>query len=171
MGDYRAIGYLASRPDWNGKILVATGTSMGGQQSFAVAGLHPKVTHMITHVASGADSNAALHGRLAGYPNWKSNNRKVMETALYFDTVNFAPGIHATSLVSMGFVDTTCPAVGLWTAFNQIKGEKEAVPLRDSPHNNLATPEQERAFKERSAVWFASLVRGDEPAILSSVAR
>jgi cephalosporin-C deacetylase-like acetyl esterase len=168
LGDYRALDYLTSRPDWNGKILVATGTSMGGQQSFAVAGLHPKVTHLVTHVAAGADSNAALHDRMAGYPNWKSSNPKVMQTALYFDTVNFASRIHATSLVSMGFVDTTCPAVGLWTAFNQIAGKKEAVPLRDSPHNNLATPEQERAFTERSAAWFASLGRGEEPTILNN---
>src|SRR5574341_291228 len=44
LGDYRAAEYLASRPDWDGKTLVLTGISMGGQQSFAVAGLYPKVT-------------------------------------------------------------------------------------------------------------------------------
>ena len=165
LGDYRALDYLASRPDWNGKILVATGTSMGGQQSFAVAGLHPKVTHLIAHVAAGADTNAARHGRAAGYPNWDSGNDRVMQTALYFDTVNFAPHIKATSLVSMGFVDTTCPAVGLWTAFNQIPGRKEAVPLVDAAHNNLATPQQQQAYTDRSAAWFAALVRGEEPPV------
>src|SRR2546430_4507476 len=39
LGDYRAAEYLASRADWNGKTLVVMGTSMGGQQGFAVAGL------------------------------------------------------------------------------------------------------------------------------------
>ena len=35
-----------------------------------------------------------------------------METARYFDTVNFAPRIKANALVAMGFVDTSCPAGG-----------------------------------------------------------
>ena len=35
LGDHRAVEYLASRPDWDGKTIVVMGTSMGGQQSFA----------------------------------------------------------------------------------------------------------------------------------------
>jgi cephalosporin-C deacetylase-like acetyl esterase len=37
LGDYRAVEYLASLPDWDGKTLVVMGTSMGGQQSLCVA--------------------------------------------------------------------------------------------------------------------------------------
>jgi cephalosporin-C deacetylase len=159
LGAYRAVDYLASRPDWNGQVMLATGTSMGGQQSFAVAGLHPKVTHMITHVPAGADSNGTRHGRNAGYPNWDHTNAKVMETALYFDIVNFAPRIRATSLVSMGFVDTVCPPVGIWIAFNQIAGPKEVVPLVDAAHNHQATAEQQRAHTDRAAEWMRALVR------------
>lgn len=165
LGDVRAMDYLASRPDWNGKVLVAMGTSMGGQQSFAVAGLHSQVTHLIVHVPAGADSNAALHGRYPGYPNWDSRNPKIMSTALYFDTVNFASRIHATCLVSMGFLDNVCPAVGVWTAFNQIPGRKEAVPLVDAAHNHQSTAEQQRPYTERSTAWLASLARGEEPAL------
>lgn len=165
LGDYRAADYLASRPDWNGKILVATGTSMGGQQSFAVSGLHPKITHMVVLVPAGADANAARHGRHEGYPNWDSHNPKVMETARYFDTVNFAPHIHAESLVSMGFIDNVCPAVGIWTAFNQIPARKEAVPLVDAAHNHQSTPEQLKPYTVRSTEWFAQLVKGEEPQV------
>src|SRR5258708_16204625 len=85
-----------------------------------------------------------------------------METALYFDTVNFASRIKATCLVSMGFVDTTAPPVGIWTAFNQIRGPKEAVPLVDAPHNNFATAEQQRPYAVRSKEWLAALVGGAE---------
>ncbi|HVU35033.1 MAG TPA: acetylxylan esterase [Opitutaceae bacterium] len=169
LGDYRALDYLAGRPDWDGRILVAAGTSMGGQQSFAVAGLHPRVTHMIVDVPAGADSNAALHGRAAGYPNWDARSPKVMSTALYFDTVNFASRIKAKCLVAMGFVDTTCPPVGVWTAFNQIAGPKEAVPMIDSPHNNFATPEEQRPYTERSAAWFAALVQDREPELRNNL--
>jgi cephalosporin-C deacetylase-like acetyl esterase len=163
LGDYRAADYLASRSEWDGKIFVANGTSMGGQQSFALSGLHPKVTHMVILVPAGADSHAVLHGRHEGYPNWNSNNPKVMETASYFDSINFASNIHATSLVSMGFIDNVCPPTGIWTAFNLIPGRKEAVPLVYAAHNHQSTPEQLKPFTDRSKEWFAKLVKGEEP--------
>jgi cephalosporin-C deacetylase-like acetyl esterase/lysophospholipase L1-like esterase len=162
LADYRAVEYLAARPDWDGKTLVVMGTSMGGQQSLSVAGLNPKITHLIVNEPAGCDSNGPLHGRAAGYPNWPSDNPKIMETALYFDAVNFASHIKATSLVAMGFVDTIAPPVGIWIAFNQIKGPKEAAPMPDSPHNNLATPAQQRPYTSRSAEWLNILVRGGQ---------
>ncbi|HEY5808516.1 MAG TPA: acetylxylan esterase, partial [Povalibacter sp.] len=128
LADYRAIEYLASRPDWNGQTLIASGTSMGGQQSLCAAGLNPKVTGLIVHVASGADANGPLHGRASGYPFWPTDdhkvwpadNPKVMATMPYVDTVNCAMNIKVPSLVSMGFIDVTSPPVGIFTAFNQI---------------------------------------------------
>ena len=162
LADYRAVDYVAGRPDWDGKTLVVMGTSMGGQQSLCVAGLHSKITHVIVNEPAGCDSNGPLHGRAAGYPNWPSDSPKVMKTALYFDAVNFASRIKATSLVAIGFVDTVTPPVGIWIAFNQIKGPKEAVPMIDSPHNHLATPEQQRPYTSRSAKWLSTLVHGGE---------
>lgn len=160
LGAYRAADYLASHPDWDGKTLLVMGTSMGGQQSLAVAGLHPRITHLIVHVPAGADSNAALHGRLGGYPFWDATKPKVMSTGLYFDTVNFASRIKAASLVSMGFIDNVCPPAGIWTAFNQIDAPKEAVPLVDAAHNHQSTPEQQRAYTDREKAWRAALLAG-----------
>jgi len=77
--DARAIDYIASRPDWDGHTIVIMGTSMGGQQSLVTAGLRPdKITAVLVNEPSGADSNGDLHGRKAGYPNWPSNDPKVM---------------------------------------------------------------------------------------------
>ena len=121
LADIRAVDYLASRPDWDGKTLVVMGTSMGGQQSLCTAGLHPKVTAMLVNVPAGADANGTAHGRKIGYPNWDVNDPKVLETAQYFDTVNCAARIKVPSLVAMGFIDTVTPPVGIWAAFNQIK--------------------------------------------------
>lgn len=160
--DYRAVDYLAKNPNWDGKTLLVMGTSMGGQQSFAVAGLHPKITHLIVNVPAGCDLNASLHGRQMGYPFFNANDPKVMETARYVDCINFASHIKATSLVAMGYVDTISPPAGVWTAFNLIKGRKEAAPMVDSPHNNLATPEQQRPYTDRSADWMNALVRGEK---------
>ncbi len=170
LGAYRAADYLTSRPDWNGEIFLVTGTSMGGQQSLALCGLHPKPTHMIVHVPAGAEANGNLFGRTAGYPNWASQNSRVAATARYFDTVNFAARIRAKSLVSMGFLDTVCPPVGIWAAFNQIPAAKEAVPLPLAAHNHQATAEQQRAFTDRDEAWRAALVRGEEPQLLALTA-
>ena len=163
LADIRAVDYLASRPDWDGRTLVVMGTSMGGQQSLCAAGLHPKVTAMLVNVPAGADANGNAHGRKIGYPFWDVNDSKVLETAAYFDTVNCAARIKAPSLVSMGFIDTVTPPVGIWAAFNQIKGPKEAAPLPESPHNHLATPEQSLPWTQRSAAWLNALVAGRPP--------
>jgi len=162
LADYRAVEYLASRPDWDGKTLIVMGTSMGGQQSICVAGLDPKITGVIVDEPSGCDMNGPLHGRASGYPNWPANNPKIMKTAEYFDAVNFASRIKVPALVAMGFVDTTAPPVGIWTAFNQMQGQKEAAPMIDSPHNHLATAAQQLPYTKRSAEWLATLVKGED---------
>jgi cephalosporin-C deacetylase-like acetyl esterase/lysophospholipase L1-like esterase len=163
LADIRAVDYLASRPDWDGKTLVVMGTSMGGQQGLCTAGLHPKVTHMLVNVPAGADVNGTAHGRRTGYPFWDPNDPRVLETAQYFDTANCAARIKVPSLVAMGFIDTVTPPVGIWAAFNQIKGPKEAAPMPESPHNHLATPEQSRPWTDRSAAWLDALVKGRPP--------
>lgn len=160
--DTRAIDYIATRPDWDGKTIVVLGTSMGGQQSLVTAGLNPdRITAVIVNEPSGADSNADLHGRHAGYPNWPSNDPKAMQTALYFDTVNFASRIKAPSLVAMGFIDTIAPPAGIWTALNQIPGPKEAVAMVESDHNNI-TPDKQGAFQERSETVLQTILQGNE---------
>ncbi len=163
LGDLRAVDYLASRPDWDGKTLVVMGTSMGGQQSLCTAGLHPKVTHMLINVPAGADANGTAHGRRIGYPNWNVDDPKVLETAQYFDTVNCAAHIKVPSLVAMGFIDTVTPPVGIWAAFNLIRAPKEAAPMIESPHNHLATPEQSKPWTDASARWLGALVAGRSP--------
>lgn len=160
--DARAIDYIASRPDWDGKTIVIMGTSMGGQQSLVTAALRAGVvTAVLVNEPSGADSNGDLHGRKAGYPNWPSSDPAVMKTALYFDTVNFAPRVKAPALVALGFIDTTAPPVGIWTAFNQLAGPKELIPMVESDHNNR-TPEKQGAWNARSKEVLGILLHGGE---------
>ncbi len=165
LGAYRAIEYLASRPDWDGKTLVVMGTSMGGQQSFAAAGLNPRVTALLVNVPAGADVTASLHGRMTSYPNWNVSRPDVLQTARYFDAANFGSRITARSLVAMGFIDEVSTPAGVWSVFNQIRGPKEAAPMIESPHNHLATPAQGRPWATRSTSWLARLVKGAEPAM------
>jgi cephalosporin-C deacetylase len=148
--DTRALDYIQSRPDWDGKTIVIMGMSMGGQQSFATAGLNPgRVTAMIVCVPAGADFRGDIHGSRRGFPNWPVDDPKVEETGRYFDAINFAPAIKAESLVALGFIDTTSPPFGVFAAFNEIGGPKEALPMPESDHNNV-TPQKQGNFYRRS---------------------
>lgn len=161
---YRAVDYLASREDWDGKTLVVMGTSMGGQQTLATAGLHPKVTALLACVPSSCDAAGPLHGRAAGFPDWArsaqtKNEPKIVETAQYFDPVNFAPRIKVPALVAMGFIDETCPPVGVWSAINQLKGPKEPLPLITSGHQDVNG--SQKPYQTRSVEWLTLLAKGE----------
>jgi len=158
--DTRALDWARTLPHWNRKTLVVTGTSMGGQQSLATAGLNPgKISAIIVNVPSGADANGELHGRKQAYPNWASSDPRVAETGLYFDTINFAPRIAAPVLMGIGFLDRTCPPAGQWTVVNQITTPKEVVAMTESDHNHI-TPEKQGAYLQRSEEVLATLLVG-----------
>ncbi len=158
--DSRALDYLLTRPDWDGKTIVLTGGSQGGQQSFALAGLRPeRITAVLVCVPAGADTNGDLHGRKSGFPNWPPDNPKSMETALYFDPVNFASRIKAPVMAGMGFIDTVSPPAGIWTALNQVPVPTEPLPLIESEHDNF-TPEKGRACPARTQQILDSLRSG-----------
>ena len=157
--DARAVDYISSRPDWDGKTLVLMGTSMGGQQSLVTAGLRPQVSAVIVNEPAGCDIGAELHGRQAGYPFWSNKDPRAMATAPYFDAVNFASRIKAPVLAAMGFIDTTCPPAGIWTALNQVPGPKEAIPMIESDHNHI-TPEKQGAWNSRSKEALDVLLHG-----------
>ena len=158
--DSRVLDYLLTRSDWDGRTIVLMGGSMGGQQSLALAGLRPeKISAVVVCVPAGADSNGDLHGRKAGYPNWPSDNPDVMKTALYFDTVNFAPRIKAPVMAGIGFIDTISPPAGIWTMLNQIHAPVEPLPMIESEHDNL-TPDKTRACSARTTEILDGLVHG-----------
>lgn len=169
LGDARAVDWLTSRDDWDGRQLVAMGTSMGGQQALCTAALEPRITAVLAHVPAGADQLGPLQGRAAGYPNWPADDPAVQRTAPYFDLVNCAARVRVPALVSMGFLDTVTPAVGIWAAFNRLRGPKEAVPLPEAAHNHQSTAEQQAAWTRRAEQWLAMLRAGQNPAAAASV--
>lgn len=163
LGAYRALEYLKTRPDWDGRTIVVTGTSMGGQQSFVAAGLDTSVTGLVVNVPAGADVTASLHGRMASYPNWNVTDPAVHRAARYFDPANFAPRITARSMVAAGFIDDVSTPAGIWAVFNGIRGPKEMVPMVAAPHNHLATKAQLEPWDRRSQQWLDALREGREP--------
>ena len=161
---YRAVEYLQSRPDWNGRTLVVMGTSQGGQQTLVTAGLQPDITAALALVPSGNDMLAPSAGRAAAFPGWYDATEgkleaAVRETSRYFDAANFAARIQAPVLLGVGLRDRVCPPATVFAASNQIASYQELIILPESGHQNVAgshEPYSDRAY----GGWLPALRRG-----------
>ncbi len=163
---YRAIEYLKTRPDWNGKTLVVMGDSQGGQQTIMIAGLHPKdITAALALVPANGDTLAPDAGRAPGFPHWYFNTeggkdpRKVHEASRYYDIANFARHIKCPVLVGLGLRDETCPPASVLAAVNEITSPKEVVILPKSGHQDEHGT-QGAYDKRRYSVWLPALRQG-----------
>ncbi len=161
---YRAVEYLKSRSDWDGKTIVVTGGSQGGQQTFVTAGLHPDVTAGLALVPAGADFNGDQKGRAVGFPFWTSGAEgkdvdAITRTGGYFDIVNFAQRIRSPMLVGVGLKDVVCPPAGIFAAVNQLQPYHEMVILPDSGHQNVNGSQD--AYSDRMEQgWLPALKAG-----------
>lgn len=123
----RALDYMKTRPEWNGKDLIAYGSSQGGAQSLAAAALDPQVTLCVACVPALSDHGGILAGRESGWPrlirlnkDGKPANAKIAETSGYYDSVNFAKRIKAETCVSAGFIDTVCVPTSVYAVYNSL---------------------------------------------------
>lgn len=161
LGTARAIDYLKTRPDWDGRTIVVQGSSQGGMQTFVAAGLRPDdVTAAIANVPAGADMLGADVGRQPGWPRWVNaaggkDVEKVRQTSRYYDIVNFAPRIRCPMLVGLGLIDETCPPAGVFAAFNQLTSPKEVVVMATSTHYSNHVQ-----LWKRGEIWRAALREG-----------
>ena len=126
----RALEYVKSLPEWDGKHLIVTGGSQGGAQVIAACGLDKDITFALAGVPSMCDHSGCLAGRRSGGPtlyksvNGKPDDPAVARCALYYESVFFARRIKCPIYLSAGFIDTTCPPSGIFAAYNSIPGKK-----------------------------------------------
>ncbi|MFA6286527.1 MAG: acetylxylan esterase [Opitutaceae bacterium] len=145
----RAVDFLATQPEWDGKHLICIGISQGGAQALAAAGLDPRVSAVVATVPGMCDLTGPLAGKPAGWPGivgGKLDDEKTKQavgTARYFDAVNFCARSKAETLVTVGFADTTCSAPGIFTAYNQLKPAKRIITVPDKWHHALSSPTPE----------------------------
>lgn len=124
----RALDYVKSLPEWDGKNLIVIGGSQGGAQSIVAVALDPQVTLCIAGVPALSEHSGPLAQpqRQAGWPrlysakDGKPDDEAVAKTAAYFDNIYFAKRIKAETYISTGFVDNTCVPTGVYAAYNNI---------------------------------------------------
>ena len=128
----RAIDYLTSLPDWDGKNVFVQGGSQGGALSLITAGLDSRVTACVAnHPALSDMAGYAEKGRTGGYPHFNRLNSMLtpakIETMAYFDVVNFARRISCPVYLTWGYNDNVCPPTTSYIVWNLITAPKESL--------------------------------------------
>ncbi|HOG49666.1 MAG TPA: acetylxylan esterase [Lentisphaeria bacterium] len=134
----RALDYIKTRPEWDGKTLVAYGSSQGGGQAIAAAALDKQVTLCVASVPALSDhaGTRATPRRQAGWPrlyavaadgSMDEATAAIARTAEYFDNVNFATRITCETYLSTGFVDLTCVPTSVYAVYNSLPATTRKV--------------------------------------------
>jgi cephalosporin-C deacetylase-like acetyl esterase len=151
----RAIDFLTSQPEWDGRVVCVSGASQGGGQSIAAAGLDPRVTFIATGVPAMCDHTSSAIGRINGWPKLVPNgadgkpDAKILQAARYFDCMNLATRAKAEAIFSVGFIDVTCPPTSVYATYNNYAGKKQMI---DKPlMGHTQPPDISQAFHK--AMW------------------
>ena len=133
----RALQYLKTLPEWNGKDLIAEGGSQGGLQTSWAAGLDPDVTLARPSITWGCDfaMTSGARKRLKG--NWYIPYAKGLD---YYDSINHIKRAKCpVEITRAGLGDYTCPPSGLAAYFNAIKSPKSIRWVQGSRHGFVPT--------------------------------
>jgi len=139
----RAIDFLTSQPEWDGKTLIVYGSSQGGFQALAAGGLDSRVTLICAGVPAGCDHSGYLAHRISGWPKLvpldasEKPDAAILQASRYVDCVNFAQRAKCRqAVVTVGFIDTTCPPTSVYTAYNALPVPKKIHFDIDAGHTN-----------------------------------
>ena len=122
----RALDYVKSLPEWDGKTLVVHGGSQGGAQAIVAAALDPQVTFCNAGVPALGDHAGRLAGRRPGWPcyvnkkNLNDADLEVIDAVKYYDHVYFAKRIRCETYFYTGFVDFVCAPTSVYAAYNNL---------------------------------------------------
>jgi cephalosporin-C deacetylase-like acetyl esterase len=149
----RALDFLTAQPEWDGRTVVVHGSSQGGYQSLVAAGLDPRVTFFAAGVPAGCDHTGFKVGRVNGWPKFIATGEtpppNVVEAVRYYDTVNFVTRHKATGIITVGFIDTTCPPSSVYAAYNAVPGKKQIY--NDIPRGHANSPQATAAMRNAIA--------------------
>ena len=123
----RALDYVKTLPEWDGKNLVSAGGSLGGAQSTAAAALDKDVTVAVIMNPCFCEFDGAASGRTGSIPRYKgAKSPAALKAQSYYDCVNFAPMIKCPVFISTGGTDELCPPSNVFSVFNALPAETKA---------------------------------------------
>jgi cephalosporin-C deacetylase-like acetyl esterase len=138
----RANDFLVSLPQYDGQNLGVIGGSQGGVLAIVTAALDQRVKAMAVSYPAMSDMIGYTAERAGGWPHQfrdtKNRTKEKLETAAYYDTVNFARRVKIPGIYSWGFNDEVCPPTSIYAAYNVISAPKRVVLGVEMGHGNAA---------------------------------
>lgn len=127
----RAMDYLTSLPDWDGRNAFVQGGSQGGALALITAALDQRVTACVANHPALSDMAGYLDNRAGGYPHFNRLNGMLtpekVRTLAYYDVVNFARRITCPVYLTWGYNDNTCPPTTSYIVWNLITAPKDSL--------------------------------------------
>jgi cephalosporin-C deacetylase-like acetyl esterase len=137
VGALRAVDFICSLPQYNGKALGVTGSSQGGALSVITAALDSRVTFYGAVHPALCDHEAFLKKRAGGWPHYyyqAAPTDKELKALRYYDTANFARCLKAIGWFSWGYNDEVCPPTSMYAAYNAVTAPKELHLYLETGH-------------------------------------
>lgn len=126
----RALDYVRTLPEWDGKHLSVSGGSQGGFQALSAAGLVPETTYCGAYVPWFCDVGGRSAGRVGGWlPDYTPALR-------YFDPVFHAKRIRAETRIVAGLGDPICPPSGILALYNNLPGTASLTLVQGGGHGS-----------------------------------
>ena len=157
----RALEFLKTLPQWNGRDLVVTGGSQGGRTGIVAAGLDDRVAAVVSTIP---------HFGNQPYLDWAAECNRIKSDGMdctgappvpdtprtrclaYYDPMNFAPDIQCPILYAAGTVDPISPPYSTYAVYRRTGANRE-------PERNWYNPFSwfRSSPVDKELVWFPGL--------------
>jgi cephalosporin-C deacetylase-like acetyl esterase len=139
----RALDYLSTREDVDQEKIIVFGGSQGGGLSLLTAAIDKRVDAVVATVP-GFCNNASRAD---------SHIPHVARTMSYYDAALAASLIKVPSLIGVGFIDGVCRPTNVYSAYNNIKGQKKIENFYTMGHGS--PPD----WREKTINWIKENLR------------
>lgn len=127
----RTLDYACTLKEWDGEKIALDGTSQGGGQSAALAGLDPRVRFVILQVPALTDMGGILAGHGGSWPYYgkfdAERDGDYLHVLPYYDATNFLRHYQGILWMEGGLIDTTCPPECVFSAYNVAAAKEKSI--------------------------------------------
>ena len=144
----RAIDYLVTLPQWDGKRIAIFGGSQGGAQAAALAGIDNRITAASLQVPAFMDIAGKFDDRRGSWPGTYSRSaEKHTEILPYYDTACLLTMTKAKLFFEAGLVDYTCPPACVAAGYNNASTSNKTIIF--FPYRPHSTGPMDQRFIQR----------------------
>jgi cephalosporin-C deacetylase-like acetyl esterase len=147
IGCARAVDFLAQLDFVDEEKIAVTGWSQGGALTIVTSYLNPRVKYAAAIYPAMCDLTGRIYDQGDAWPRMFRNKTNItparIETASYYDVVNFVKGLNIPIFFTYGYNDLTVCPTSMQAAYNVTTAPKELLVVPQSRH--FTYPEQRKA--------------------------